>query len=127
MENKYLVLLGIAFVCLAFAGCTSGNGPSGGESGPMGEPGNWTGEMPEGEMPEGMMGGGMPGGEGGMMQEDMMEQAAACEGKSEGDSCTFEGGMEGETNATCTMQEETLICMPEMIEGGPGGGMAPPQ
>jgi len=41
----------------------------------------------------------------------LQERVLACDGKSSGDSCTFQNSR-GESNGTCQMQNGTLSCRP---------------
>ncbi|MEO1173350.1 MAG: hypothetical protein AAFX94_15055 [Myxococcota bacterium] len=57
-------------------------------------------------------------------REPPPEALAACEGRSEGDACSFEGRRGGAVNGTCRIppQSQQLACVPEGGRRGP-----PPQ
>lgn len=59
------------------------------------------------------------GGKGGRPPQGPPQEAiAACEGKSEGDSCEFTGPRDDTISGICRSIEEQLTCAPE---GGPRG------
>ena len=60
-----------------------------------------------------------PGGEDRRLPQGPPQEAiAACEGKSEGDSCEFTSPRDETISGTCRSIEEQLACVPE---GGPRG------
>lgn len=75
------------------------------------------GEAQPGGGPGGGGPGGGSGGEGGRPQGPPPEAIAACEGKSEGDSCEFTNPRGDTLSGICQTVEEQLACAPE---GGPG-------